>query len=583
MSEISFPGTAVTDRRAAHGASADARLLRRISALQPVRLLVIGLSIAILLALIAYPLALLTGYSLIDAQGHLTFETFEKAFARRGMWQATVNSGWLVFFVTAGACALGIPLAWLVARTDAPGKSLVTLAAGISFVIPTFISVISWIFLAAPNSGYLNRLATGYLGFSSAPLNIMSFTGLVFIEIVGVYPLVFFAVNAALNNIDASHEQAARILGANRWRTTLTITLPMVRPAILSAVILVMLDALSSFGAPAAIGTMANFSVITTKIYDLLKFPPQFNYAAAVAMPILIFTAISLLIQKYAVRAENFRTLTGKATPEQIVKLGHWRWLAGGFCIVVALITAVLPVGALLLLSVLSSFGAPISLANLVGKHYALIFDENFAARASILHSMLLALAAATVCATLGLVLGWVVERFRFFGRELIGFLVMIAYGFPSIAYAVGILMGYVNLFYGTLTLILIAYAGKLLPIAFVLVRNGIQQLSTDLEEAARISGAGWLRSIKDVTFPLVRGSVGIAWVLVFSLSLRELSMSAILAQSDTQVMPTVVLQFIEDGAVELAAALAVIIVGVSLSMLAFIRLVTARKTATIS
>ncbi|WGD30538.1 iron ABC transporter permease [Ancylobacter sp. WKF20] len=583
MSEISFPGTALTERHAPHGASAGSRLLRRVSALQPVRFLVIGLSIAILLALIAYPLALLTGYSLVDAKGHLTFETFEKAFARRGMWQATVNSGWLVFFVTAGACALGIPLAWLVARTDAPGKSLVTLAAGISFVIPTFISVISWIFLAAPNSGYLNKLATGYLGFSSAPLNIMSFTGLVFIEIVGVYPLVFFAVNAALNNIDASHEQAARILGANRWRTTLTITLPMVRPAILSAIILVMLDALSSFGAPAAIGTMANFSVITTKIYDLLKFPPQFNYAAAVAMPILIFTAISLLIQKYAVRAENFRTLTGKATPEQIVKLGRWRWLAGGFCIIVALVTAILPVGALLLLSVLSSFGAPISLANLVGKHYALIFDENFAARASILHSMLLALAAATVCATLGLVLGWVVERFRFFGRELISFLVMIAYGFPSIAYAVGILMGYVDLFYGTLTLILVAYAGKLLPIAFVLVRNGIQQLSTDLEEAARISGAGWLRSIKDVTFPLVRGSVGIAWVLVFSLSLRELSMSAILAQSDTQVMPTVVLQFIEDGAVELAAALAVIIVVVSLSMLAFIRLFTVKKTASIS
>lgn len=575
MSEISLTGR-VADRPAVS-------LWRRISALQPVRFLVIGLSLAILFALIAYPLILLTGYSLVDAQGHLTFETFEKAFARRGMWQATVNSAWLVALVTLGACALGVPLAWIVARTDAPGKALVTLSAGVSFVIPTFISVISWIFLAAPNSGYLNKLAIDYLGFTQAPFNIMSFGGLVFIEIVGVYPLVFFAVNAALNNVDASHEQAARILGSNRLRTTLTITLPLVRPAILSAVILVMLDALSSFGAPSAIGTMANFSVITTKIYDLLKFPPQFNYAAAVAMPIMVFTAISLLIQKYAIRAENFRTLTGKATPEQILTLGRWRWVAGGFCLVVALVTAILPVGALLLLSVLSSFGADIRLDNLVGKHYALIFDENFAARASILHSLLLALATATVCATLGLVLGWVVERFRFFGRELIGFLVMIAYGFPSIAYAVGILMGYVDLFYGTLTLILIAYAGKLLPIAFVLVRNGIQQLSTDLEEAARISGAGWLRSIKDVTFPLVRGAVGIAWVLVFSLSLRELSMSAILAQSDTQVMPTVVLQFIEDGAVELAAALAVVIVVVSLSMLGLIRLFTAKKTTAVA
>jgi iron(III) transport system permease protein len=158
----------------------------------------------------------------------------------------------------------------------------------------------------------------------------------------------------------------------------------------------------------------------------------------------------------------------------------------------------------------------------------------------------------------------------------------MVAYGFPSIAYAVGILMGYVNLFYGTLTLILIAYAGKLLPIAFVLVRNGIQQLSTDLEEAARISGAGWLRGLKDVTFPLMRGAVGIAWVLVFSLSLRELSMSAILTQADTQVMPTVVIQFIEDGAIELAAALSVVIVTVCISILGLIRVFTRKKTAAV-
>jgi iron(III) transport system permease protein len=579
MTDIAAPHQRYDARQFSFGTT----LRRRISAIQPVRVVVIGAALAILFALIAYPLTLLIGYSLIDQQGNLTFDTFGEAFSRRGMLTATMNSVWLVFWVTLGACALGIPLAWIVARTDAPGKSLVFLSAGISFVIPTFISVISWIFLAAPNSGYLNKFAIEYLGFTHAPLNIMSFGGLVFIEIIGVYPLVFFAVNVALNNIDASHEQAARVLGANRLRTTLTITLPLVRPAILSAVILVMLDALSSFGAPAAIGTMANFSVITTKIYDLLTFPPQFNYAAAVAMPIMLFTAISLLIQKYVIRAENFRTLSGKATPEQVVTLGGWRWLAGGFCLLVAAVTAILPLGSLVLLSLLTNFGADINFGNLVGKHYALIVDPYYPAWSSILHSILLALATATVCATLGLVLGWIVERFRFFGRELISFLVMIAYGFPSIAYAVGVLMGYVDLFYGTLTLILISYAGKLLPIAFVMVRNGIQQLSTDLEEAARISGAGWLRSIRDVTFPLVRGAVGIAWVLVFSLSLRELSMSAILAQSDTQVMPTVVLQFIEDGAVELAAALAVIIVGVSLAMLLLARAFNRKKTTVIT
>ena len=354
------------------------------------------------------------------------------------------------------------------------------------------------------------------------------------------------------------------------------------RPAILTSVILVMLDALSSFGAPAAIGTMANFSVLTTKIYDLITFPPKFNYAAAVAMPIMIFTLISLLIQKYAIRAENFRTLTGKATPDQIIRLGRWRWLTSGFCIVVALVTAILPIGALILLSVLKSFGADVTIENLVSQHYALIFNENFSARASIGNSLLLAAATATVCAFLGLIFAWVVERIDFFGKGSITFLIMVAYGFPSIAYAVGIMMGYIDWFYGTLTLILIAYAGKLLPIAFVLIRNGIQQLSVDLEEAARISGAGWLRGIVDITFPLMRGAVGIGWVLVFSLSLRELSMSAILSQADTQVMPTVVIQFIEDGAIELAAALSVIIVTISIAILAFVKRFSGRTTTAV-
>jgi iron(III) transport system permease protein len=550
--------------------------------LQPVRLTVISLSLFALLALIAYPLFLLMGYSFIGPDGSLTFETITKAFSRRGMVSATVNSCILVAAVTAGACAIGIPLAWIVARTDTPGKLLVTLSAGIAFVIPTFVSVISWIFLAAPNSGYLNGLAIEYLGLSSAPFNIMSFGGLVFIETIGVYPLVFFAVVTSLNNVDASNEQAARILGAGRLRTALTITLPLVRPAILTSVILVMLDALSSFGAPAAIGTMANFSVLTTKIYDLITFPPKFNYAAAVAMPIMIFTLISLLIQKYAIRAENFRTLTGKATPDQIIRLGRWRWLTSGFCIVVALVTAILPIGALILLSVLKSFGADVTIENLVSQHYALIFNENFSARASIGNSLLLAAATATVCAFLGLVFAWVVERIDFFGKGSITFLIMVAYGFPSIAYAVGIMMGYIDWFYGTLTLILIAYAGKLLPIAFVLIRNGIQQLSVDLEEAARISGAGWLRGIVDITFPLMRGAVGIGWVLVFSLSLRELSMSAILSQADTQVMPTVVIQFIEDGAIELAAALSVIIVTISIAILAFVKRFSGRTTTAV-
>ena len=156
------------------------------------------------------------GYSFIGPDGSLTFETITKAFSRRGMVSATVNSCILVAAVTAGACAIGIPLAWIVARTDTPGKLLVTLSAGVAFVIPTFVSVISWIFLAAPNSGYLNGLAIGIFGLCLGAVQHHELRRPRLHPRRWVYPLVFFAVITALNNVDASNEQAARILGAGQ-------------------------------------------------------------------------------------------------------------------------------------------------------------------------------------------------------------------------------------------------------------------------------------------------------------------------------------------------------------------------------
>lgn len=553
---------------------------RRGLPLQPVKWLIIGAAILVLLGIVAWPLAWLFKFSLTSEDGHFTLDTFRTVVTEPGMLDAAWNSLRLVVSVVICATFIGTLLAWIVARTDTPGKNLIVGAVGITFVIPTFITVIAWIFLAAPNSGYLNTLLEQLLHLEAPPFDIISFNGLVMIETLHLYPLVFFSVLSALNNVDASYEQAARILGAGRLRSTLTITLPLVLPAILASTILVMLDTLSSFGAPAVIGTMANFSVLTTRLYDLMSFPPHLNMAAAIAVPIVLYTLLCLAVQRLFIGRDDFRTLSGKVTKGQVLSLGRWRWLMMAVVVAVVFISVVLPMASLLLLSLIKVLGVDISLDNLALENYRHLFDQSEAAFGAMKNSLTLAFSTATLCASLAVICAWVVERTQLAGRGTITVLIMIAYGFPSIAFGVGIMLGYVSVLYGTLTLLLIAYTAKQLPVAFVLVRTALRQISIDLEEAARIAGAGWLRIMLDITLPLLKVSVGIGWVLVFSLSIRELSMSVMLAQTDSQVMSTVIMQYIADGSIEQAATLSVIIVAISVLVLGIVWKVSGRTVS---
>lgn len=544
---------------------------------QPGQSLILIAVVVLLLLLVAYPIAMLVRFGLIDAAGHLTLHSFAEVFTEPGMLNASLNSLRLVASVTAGVIALGLPLAWLVGRTDMPGKWLVRTAAAISFTIPPFITVIAWIFMAAPNSGYLNKLFMQWFHLSAPPFNIIGFNGLIFIEILHLYPLVFFAAAAALSNIDASYEQSARVLGAGRLRTALTITLPLITPALATGAILCSLDVLSSYGAPAALGSMANFSVLTTKLFDLVTYPPKLDLAAAASLPIVCYTLFCLVVQRRIVRGGRYVTVAGRSVAAQATALGAWRYPLLLICALLALVTAILPLAALLVLSVLPNFGADIDFHTMIGARYAMLFDDSFPIIDSIRHSMMLSLEAATICLTLGFVLAWIVERTAIRGRGAITVIVMLSYGFPSIAFGVGILLGYIDVLYGTLTIILLAYIAKKLPIAFVFMRNAMQQVAPDLEAAARVAGAGWLRALFDITLPLLRSATWTTWILVFSLCLHELPMSALLTQSANAVISTTVIQYIADGAIVVAAAMSVLIVVISIAALGLAKWLSGR------
>jgi iron(III) transport system permease protein len=354
--------------------------------------------------------------------------------------------------------------------------------------------------------------------------------------------------------------------------------LPLVAPAVVSSATLCMLDALSSFGAPAAIGTTANFRVLSTAIYGLLTYPPRLALAAALSLPIALFTLICLWAQQRYLRRNNFVTVTGKASAPQLMGLGPWRYPALAIALTMVSGAALLPFFALVVLALLKAFGAELVAENLGLQHFRAVFDVSFTVLPAVKNSLLLALCGATLCALLGIAVAWLVERGEVAGRGLIGAVVMVAYGLPSIILGVAVMLGYISVLYGTLTIILIAYVARHLPIGFVLVRSLIKQVSPELEEAARILGAGRLRSLVDITYPVLRPAAFIAWLLIFSLCLREQPMSAILTQSGTEVMSTMVLQFIEDGSIEVAAAISVLIVLVSMAAIAIARMFAPRE-----
>lgn len=542
---------------------------------EPAKYTILFAAVVILGLLVIYPVWLLFHFSIVDPKGGFTAQNYMEVFQRKDLYDALMNTLMLGVLVPLGCLLLGLPMAWLVARTNMPGKLLVKAFAGIAFVIPSFIGTLGWIFLLAPNSGQLNKLFKSWLDLDAPLVNIFSVEGLIFVLIMHFYPLVMFAVSASLDNMDPSYEEAARNLGAGRVRTAITVTLPLVMPAVLSGAILCILDALAAFGAPAALGFAGGFHVLTTKIYSLILFPPKFELAAAVAVPIVFFTAACLFVQKVWLGRSRFTTLTGKVGQARAVDLGPRRWVAFGLCFFVIFFSVLLPMSGLIILSLLNTFGAPIEFRNMVLDNYQIFFDDTFIVIQSIKNSFVLSISTATLCVLLGIAYVWIVERTEIVGRGAVTFIIMITFGFPAVAMGVGILIGYIDWFYGTLWILFVAYMAKKIPFAYIFLRNAIKQIMEELEEAARIAGASWARMVWDVTVPLMKTGMWVAWVLIFSISLRELAMSILLAQPGTETMAVAVYQFLDDGAVEHAAAVAVLIAVLSIGTV-----VVARKIA---
>jgi iron(III) transport system permease protein len=523
------------------------------------RVVMAGSALA-LLVLVVLPLTFLVWGSM-TADGRLTFEHFREALSSRLYVQALRNSLVLGLWTSVLSVAIGLPLAWAAARTNAPARRFVHLTAVIAYVTPPYLTAIAFVNLFSPNAGLVNRFLRDVLGLPALTFNVFSMSGLVLVTVIHTFPFVYLLAASALQSVDASMEESAQILGAGRWRTASAVTLPLVAPAILSGALIAFVNAIALFGSQAIIGLPGRVFTLPTRIYALFDYPPQYGLASAMSLIFVAITAAALYLQRRYLARRSYVTLGGKGSRPQLIDLGGARWGVFAFCAAVFVVAVLAPYLTLLAVSLSKSWGLHFW-DNLTLKHYRFVLVEYDVTRRAIFNSLLLAGAAATLAVLLGSLVGWIDLRTTLRGRKALDYTSLIPLGLPGIVVAVALIQFWLRVplpIYGTLVIILLAYTGRYVPLGVRAANAAFRQIDPSLEETARVTGAGWMRTFSSVTLPLARPGLFAGWLLVFIPALQELSASILLFSSESITLAVAVYNLYETGALEPVAALSIV------------------------
>ncbi|HHY61345.1 MAG TPA: iron ABC transporter permease, partial [Firmicutes bacterium] len=524
------------------------------------------------LVVIVYPLSLVVVKSFSSEAG-FTFENYVKIFSESANLKAFWNSIWVSSLSTLICVAVGTILAMLVVRTDIPGKSWLRMLLLLPYGIPPFIGAMAWAQLFGP-VGYVSKLYMTLTGATSAPWNIYSAAGVVLVLAVYQFPVVFITVSGALGKIDTSLEEAARMSGAGPFRTLIDVTMPLITPAITASALLAFVGCISNFGIPALLGFRARFFVLTTKIYSALSIPDM-PLATAMAVILAITSGIPLILERRLERGQSrYTVIAGKSVRPQTMSLGGWRIPVLIIVVLVSLFAGVVPLISMLLTSFLKYWGAPLNLANMTTSHYKYILDLPMASRA-FRNSLFLAVSAATITMAVGALVSYMSVRAKIKGAKTLDFVGTIPYAVPCTMVAIAMILAWSRppvMLYGTIWVILAAYLVRYMPFSIRTTNATLQQVHVSLEEAARVSGAGWTQTMKDIVMPLIKPGLIAGWILVFMPALRELTMSVLLWSQGAETIGVVIYNMQDAGYTQIAAALSTIVLLVILAGNAIVR-----------
>jgi iron(III) transport system permease protein len=498
---------------------------------------------------------------------NLTLQNYVDALGGTEFWQAMGNTVVYAFGSTILSAVLGVALAIIVARTDAPFRGMISTLTYVRIIIPGLLTAIAWVFLGSPTIGILNGLYKTLFDATEPLFNVYSMTGMIIVQGLDTFPLVYLTVVAALKSMDPALEEAAFTAGKPLIYTFRRITLPMIQPAIVASSILVFIHNIESFEVPLVLGLPVKIFVLSTEIFFKTTYVPT-DYGAAGAYGVLLLgIALSgvYLYQHLTRRAYAFVTVSGKAFRPRIIPLGRWRWVVGGLSLVVIFIAVILPTLVLLWASFQRFFQQPSlrALKTASWANYELVLG-NGTVMEGIKNSLLLGFGSATVLVLIVSISSWMVYRTRIPGRKTLDFLAFVPQAVPSVLFGVAMLWLYLVVpipVYGTLWIILLAYITRYLPHAMRIISVGMLQFHPELEEAGYACGASWWRMFRRILLPLLRPVLVTAWIWVMIHAFRELPVSAILSGPETKTVGVAIYSLWTEGSFGLISAFSIMII----------------------
>jgi iron(III) transport system permease protein len=472
-------------------------------------------------------------------------------------------------------------MAWVIARTDLPGRNWFEFAFWLSFFLPTLTVTLSWILLLDPQYGLINQ---GLKGMHLGPFNIYSFWGIVWTHLVAhnVSAMVML-LTPAFRNMDASFEEASRTSGASGFGTLWRIFVPVMLPAILTVQLIVIMRALEGFEVEQILGPPANIQVMSTWIYaTFLQRLPRIDAASALAV-IMIASMLGLVgLQNVALGGRRYTTVSGKYRHQRI-PLGVWRWpVVGAFSVVALLIMGVPFVFATLgtLMKLFGFFSADMwTLA-----HWQEALGNRDLVR-SLQNTLVLAFGTASIVVVLNALIAYVIVRTRFFGRRLLDFLTWLPFCVPGILLSLGLLTMFLTPvfrpLYGSLFTLILAGVIAGLPLAAQVLKSNLVQFGAELEEAAWLTGAGWLETYRKIVLPLLAPTLLVVALIAFIGAARNIAQVALLSNAANRPLSMLQLDYMAQGKFELASVVACLILFLTVGLALVARLVGYRGVGT--
>jgi len=475
--------------------------------------------------------------------------------------QIMLNTLSVSFAATLMALVIGFIMAWILTRTNVPGRLLFEQLMAVPYYLTPLLGALAWSMLGSPESGFINQFWRA-LGGSGHVIDINTPYGIAWVMALFEGSVAFVMIGAVMKSMDPALEEASQVIGASRLRTMLRVTLPLVIPGVLGAAIFVFAEMLGSFAVALVLGTPNRYYVITTAIYQLIQqYPPRIQIAAAMGTSLFAVMFLMLFLYRRIVTAGSYVTITGKAFRPRVADVGRLRYLLFGVCLFYLAVSVVLPIATLLFASVQKIAVAFPTADNFTLDNFRSAMSMN-AAGSALTNSLILAFATATIGIGLMGLLAWLIYRSRLPGAGLIEYVVMFPQAVPRLVFAFGMMWAWLVFpipIYGTLWLLLIAYLTVFLPLGVRTIAGVMLQVDKSLEECAQMCGAPWGYRIRTVTMPLLRPGLLAAWLLLFIASVRELGASILLMGPKAKVITPAIVESWFSTSSELTAAMALL------------------------